>query len=66
MIVAGFDTNFAGSGFLRNDVPESTIKFGMLRSALGSVQTESNACDVSSTRSKGPRVVTTNKRDQEV
>lgn len=40
------------SGFRRDYVLEGTTKFGMLHSALGLVQTEPNACDVSSTRSK--------------
>ena len=66
MTFAAFAPAFTGSGFHRNDVPESTTKFGMLRSALEQVQAESSACDVSSTRSDGPSVVTTNNRDQEV
>ena len=53
-------------GIRRDYVLGSTTKFGMLCSTVDLVQAESNACDVSSTRSKGPSVVTTNNRDQEV
>ncbi len=66
MTIADFAPAFTGSESLRNDVPESTTKIGMLRLALEQVQAESSACDVSSTRSIGPSVVTTNNRDQEV
>ena len=49
-----------------NDVLEGTQKFGILRATRSFVQAESNACDVSSTRSVVPCFVTTNNRDQEV
>ena len=59
MNVAAYVPAFPDPVFRRDDVPfgrdnskEGTTKFGMLRSAMGLVQAESNACDVSSTRSE--------------
>ena len=54
------------SGVRRNDVRAGTQNFGILRATRSFVQAESNACDVSSTRSVVPCFVTTNNLDQEV
>lgn len=66
MNVSTYVPALVSSGIHRYYEPRNTTKFGMLRSAMGLVQAEPNACDVSSTRSTRPNVVTTNKRDQEV